>query len=77
MTRQIRKRTEPEYNSYSSYLYFLGLSLRITSKAIYRFVIKSHTAIRDLIQEYKLEILVSKKIQIAEFILIYKRMEIY
>jgi hypothetical protein len=29
---QIRKRTEPEDIAYSLYLYFLGLSLRNTSK---------------------------------------------
>jgi hypothetical protein len=32
MIYQIRKRTEPEDIAYSLYLYFLGLSLRNTSK---------------------------------------------
>jgi len=51
------------------FLYFLGLSLRNTSKALSRFVKRSHTAIRDWIQKYKPERIFSKKIQIAEFII--------
>ena len=70
MICQIRKRrTEPEDIAYSLYLYFLGLSLRNTSKAISRFIKRSHTAIRDWIQKYKPEILGSKKIRITEFII--------
>ena len=46
MMCQIRKRTEPEDIAYSLYLYFLGLSLRNPSKAVSRFVKRSHTAIR-------------------------------
>jgi putative transposase len=65
---QIRKRTEPEDIAYSLYLYSLGLSLRNTSKAISRFVKRSHTAIRDWIQKYKPEML-SRKIRITEFII--------
>ena len=55
MIYQIRKRTEPEDIAYSLYLYFLGLSLRNTSKAVSRFVKRSHiVAIRDCwIQKYK------------------------
>ena len=45
MLCQIRKRTEPEDMVYCLYLYFLGLSLRNTSKAVSRFVKRSHTAI--------------------------------
>ena len=41
MICQIRKRTEPEDIAYSLYLYFLGLSLRNTSKAVSRFVERS------------------------------------
>ena len=52
---QIRKRTEPEDIAYFLYLYFLGLSLRNTSKAVSRFVKRSHAAIRDCIQKYKPE----------------------
>ena len=53
MIYQIRKRTEPEDIAYSLYLYFLGLSLRNTSKAVSRFVKRNHTAIGDWIQRYK------------------------
>jgi putative transposase len=69
MLCQIRKRTEPEDIAYSLYLYFLGLSLRNTSKAVSRFVKRSHTAIRDWIQKYKPEMLSSRKICITEFII--------
>ncbi len=50
MIQQIRKRIEPKDIVYSLHLYFLGLSLRNTFKAISRFV-TSHTAIRDWIQK--------------------------
>ena len=66
---QIRKRTEPEDIAYSLYLYFLGISLRNTSKAVSRFVKRSHTAIRDWIQKYKPEMLSSRRICITEFII--------
>ena len=68
MIQQIRKRTEPEDIAYSLHLYFNGLSLRNTSKAISRFVARSHTAIRDWIQKYKPEILFHCKIEISEFV---------
>jgi len=64
-----KKRTEPEDIAYSLYLYFRGLSLRNTSKAISRFVKRSHTAIRDWIQRYKPEMLSSRKISVTEFII--------
>ena len=64
MIGQIRKRTEPEDIAYSLYLYSFGLSLRNTSKAICRFVKRSHTAIRDWIQKYTPKILCSKTIYI-------------
>ena len=63
---QIRKRTEPEDIAYSLYLYFLGLSLRNISKALSRFVKRSHTAIRDWIQKYKPWMLSSRKIRITD-----------
>jgi hypothetical protein len=47
MIQQLRKRTEPEDMVYPLHLYFNGLSLRNTSKAISRFIKRSHTAIRD------------------------------
>lgn len=49
-------------------LYFDGLSLRKTSKALSRFVSKSHTAIWDWIEKYKPQRLLSKSKKIAEFI---------
>ena len=69
MICQIRKRTEPEDIAYSLYLYFLGLSLRNTSKAVSTFIKRSHTAIRDWIQKYKPEMLSSRRIRITEFII--------
>jgi putative transposase len=69
MLCQTRKRTEPEDIAYSLYLYFLGLSLRNTSKAVSRFVKRSHTAIRDWIQKYKPQMLSSRKIRVTEFII--------
>src|SRR5215467_7228880 len=69
MLCQIRKRTESEDIAYCLYLYFLGLSLRNTSKAVSRFVKRSHTAIRDWIQKYKPEMLNSRKIRITEFLI--------
>ena len=63
MLYQIRKRTKPEDIVYSLHLNFSGLSLRNTSNALSRFVIKSHTvAIRDCwIQRYKPERLFFEK----------------
>lgn len=53
---------------YAVNLYFDGLSLRKTSKALSRFVNRSHTAIRDWIEKYKPQRLLSKSKKIAEFI---------
>ncbi|MDR4492406.1 MAG: DDE-type integrase/transposase/recombinase [Candidatus Nitrosocosmicus sp.] len=53
---------------YAVNLYFDGLSLRKTSKALSRFVNRSHTAIRDWIEKYKPKRLLSKSKKIAEFI---------
>ena len=69
MIQQIRKRTSIEDIVYSLHLYFLGLSLRNTSKAISRFVKRSHTAIRDWIQKYKPERLSYNKTKTSEFII--------
>ncbi len=69
MIQQIRKRTEPKDILYSLHLYFSGLSLRNTSKAISRFVKRSHSAIRDWIQKYKPERLSYSKMKISEFII--------
>ena len=69
MIYQIRKKIEPEDIAHSLYLYFLGLSLRNTSKAVSRFVKRSHTAVRDWIKRYKPEMLSSGKIRVTEFII--------
>jgi transposase-like protein len=68
MLYQIRKRTIPEDLVYSLHLYFSSLSLRNTSKALSKFVDRSHTAIRDWIQRYKPERLFFRKIKISEFV---------
>ena len=69
MIYQVRKRTEPEDIVYALHLYFNGLSLRNTSKAISKFVTRSHTAIRDWIQKYNPKRLFYRKTKILEFIL--------
>lgn len=66
---QTRKRTRLEDMIYAIHLYFLGLSLRNTSKALSRFVKRSHTAIRDWIQKYQPEELLSKRKKIDEYII--------
>ncbi|MGD9671901.1 MAG: DDE-type integrase/transposase/recombinase [Candidatus Nitrosocosmicus sp.] len=53
---------------YAVNLYFDGLSLRKTSKALSRFVNRSHTAIRDWIKKYQPKRLLSKTKKIEEFI---------
>ena len=54
---------------YSLHLYFSGLSLRNTFKALSRFIHRrSHSAIRGWIQRYKPERLFFRKIRIAEFV---------
>lgn len=68
MIYQIRHRTSMEDIMYAVNLYFDGLSLRKTSKALSRFVNRSHTAIRDWIEKYKPKRLLSKSKKIAEFI---------
>ena len=69
MIYQLRKRTKLEDIVYSLPLYFSGLSLRNTAKAISNFIKRSHTAIRDCwIQRYKPERLLFRKIKIAEFV---------
>ncbi len=49
---QIRNRTDVKDIVYVVHLYFNDLSLRNTSKALFKFVTRSHTAIRDWIQKY-------------------------
>jgi hypothetical protein len=47
-----RNRTRPFLIRYALYLYFLGLSLRITSKALEQFIDRSYVAIWYWIQEF-------------------------
>ena len=69
MIYQLRKRTKLEDIVYSLHLYFSGLSLRNTAKAISKFIKRSHTAIRDWIQRYKPERLFYDKTKISVFII--------
>jgi transposase-like protein len=69
MLYQLRKRTDLENIVYSLHFYFNGFSLRNTSKALSRFVQRSHTAIRDWIQKYKPERLSYRKIMVSKFII--------
>ena len=76
---QIRNRTEPEDITYALHLYFSGLSLRGTSKAIFlytKIVKRSHTAIRDWIQKYKPERLFYNRMKISEFIIDETRLKV-
>ena len=68
MFYQTRNRTSTEDIVYAIHLYFLGLSLRNTSKALSRFVKRSHTAIRNWIQKYQPVELLSKRKKIDEYI---------
>jgi putative transposase len=69
MIQKTRTRTNLKDIVYALHLYFDGLSLRNTAKALSRFVKKSHTAIRvDWIQKYKPKRLFFRKTRFAEFI---------
>ena len=69
MIYQLRKRTKLEDIVYSLNLYFSGLSLRNTAKAISKFIKRSYTAIRDWILRYKPERLFYNKTKIFEYII--------
>ena len=69
MIYKARNRTNLKYITYALHLYFDGLSLRNTAKALSRFVKRSHTAIRDWIQKYKPKRLSYRKTNVAEFII--------
>ena len=70
MICQKRNRTEQKDIAYALHLYFNGLSLRNTSKALSRFIKRSHSAIRDYwILKYKPDRLFFRKIKISEFII--------
>ena len=71
MIHQIRSsRTRPDDMICAMHLYFLGLSLRNTSKALsgLHIVERSHTAIRDWIQKYQPERMFYRRSKISEFI---------
>ena len=69
MICQKRNRTKQKDIVYALHLYFGGLSLRNTSKALSRFVKRSHTAIRDWIQKYKPKKLSYLRKKIDEYII--------
>ena len=69
MIYQLRKRTKLEDIVYSLNLYFSGLTLRNTAKAISKFIKRIHTSIRDWIQRYKPERLFYNKTKISVFII--------
>jgi putative transposase len=66
-----RNRTPSEYIGYDLYLYFLGLSTRSVSKAIFHInkVKRSHVAIWKWIQKYTPHKISIKKKRISEFII--------
>jgi putative transposase len=70
MIHQTRSRTRPDEMICAMHLYFLGLSLRNTSKALsgLHIVERSHTAIRDWIQKYQPERMYYRRSEISEFI---------
>jgi putative transposase len=68
MIYQKRNRTKIKDIGYALHLYFKGLSLRNTSKALSRFVKRSYTAIRDWIQKYKPKRILIKRKKIDEYI---------
>jgi transposase-like protein len=68
MIFQKRNRTKLTDIVYALHLYFDGLSLRNTAKALSRFVKRSLTAIRDWIQKYKPKRLFYRKTNMDEFI---------
>ncbi len=73
---QKRNRTKLKDIMYALNLYFKGLSLRNTSKALSRFVKRIYIAIRDWIQKYKAERSLSGLVSIYGSILQFQRMEV-
>ena len=64
-----RNRTPSKHVGYGLYLYFLGLSYRNTSKALSRFVRRSHVSIWKWIQKYRPKRIKRKRKQTTEFII--------
>jgi hypothetical protein len=64
-----RNRTSAKDIGYALYSYFLGLSYRNTSKALSRFIRRSHVFIWKWIQHYKPERISFKRSKISKFII--------
>ncbi|HEY7573201.1 MAG TPA: hypothetical protein VH796_17715 [Nitrososphaeraceae archaeon] len=64
-----RNRTPSKYVGYGLYLYFIVLSYRNTSKALCRFVTKSHVAVWNWIQKQRPKRITRKRKQTTEFII--------
>jgi putative transposase len=64
-----RNRTSTKDIGYGLYLYFLGLSYRNTSKALSRFIRRSHVSVWKWVQNYKPERISFKRRKISEFII--------
>jgi transposase-like protein len=64
-----RNKTHLKYIGCVLYLYFLGLSYRNTSKALARFVKRSHVAFWKWIQRYEPKKIARKRKRISEFMI--------
>ena len=69
MICQTSNRTRLEDMIYVIDLYFDGLSLRKTSRALSMYVKRSHTTIREWIQKYQPQKITSKERMISEYII--------
>ena len=69
MTYAKRNRTSAKDIGYALYLYFLGLSYRNTSKALSRFIRRSHVSVWKWVQHYKPERISFKRRKISKFII--------
>jgi len=65
-----RNRTPPKYVGYALYFYFSGLSLRRTAERLSScFIKRNHVSIWNWIQKFKPQKILSKKINVLEFII--------
>jgi putative transposase len=69
LTYAKRNRTSVKDIGYALYLYFLGLSYRNTSKALSRFIRRSHVSVWKWVQHYKPERISFKRRKISKFII--------
>jgi putative transposase len=69
LTYAKRNRTSAKDIGYALYLYFLGLSYRNTSKALSRFIRRSHVSVWKWVQHYKPERISFKRGKISKFII--------